>query len=204
VVEFTRITIDPELMGGVPTLRGLRIPVATVVAMVADGMTTDEILAELPDLEAEDVAEGLRYAAEEVRERHLPLRPLGVRLLLDNNLSPRLVGYLRNAGHDVVHVRDHGLQAAPDEQVLGIARQQDRTLDSADTDFGTLLARTGTGARGPSVLLIRRSGARRAADLAALLLANLDTLSDDLNAGAVAVVSDAELRVRRLPIPPGR
>jgi uncharacterized protein (DUF433 family)/predicted nuclease of predicted toxin-antitoxin system len=175
VVEFTRITIDPELMGGVPTLRGLRIPVATVVAMVADGMTTDEILAELPDLEAEDVAEGLRYAAEEVRERHLPLRPLGVRLLLDNNLSPRLVGYLRNAGHDVVHVRDHGLQAAPDEQVLGIARQQDRTLDSADTDFGTLLARTGTGARGPSVLLIRRSGARRAADLAALLLANLDT-----------------------------
>ena len=75
MVEFTRITIDPELMGGVPTLRGLRIPVATVVAMVADGMTTDEILAELPDLEAEDVAEGLRYAAEEVRERHLPLRP---------------------------------------------------------------------------------------------------------------------------------
>src|SRR5450759_2674713 len=152
---------------------------------------------------------GGRRGGAPVRRRRGPraspaVAPLGVRLLLDNNLSPRLVGYLRNAGHDVVHVRDHGLQAAPDEQVLGIARQQDRTLDSADTDFGTLLARTGTGARGPSVLLIRRSGARRAADLAALLLANLDTLSDDLNAGAVAVVSDAELRVRRLPIPPGR
>jgi uncharacterized protein (DUF433 family) len=63
------------LMGGVPTLRGLRIPVATVVAMVADGMTTDEILADLRDLEPEDVAEALRYAAEAVRERHLPLRP---------------------------------------------------------------------------------------------------------------------------------
>ena len=74
-VYFTRITIDPELMGGVPTLRGLRVPVATVVAMVADGMTTGEILDELPDLEAEDVAEALWYAAEEVRERHLPLRP---------------------------------------------------------------------------------------------------------------------------------
>ena len=74
-VSFARITIDPELMGGVPTLRGLRIPVATVVAMVADGVTTGEILDELPDLEAEDVAEALRYAAEEVRERHLPLRP---------------------------------------------------------------------------------------------------------------------------------
>lgn len=74
-MKFTRITIDPAIMGGVPTLRGLRIPVATVVAMVADGMSTDEILADLPDLEAEDVREALRYAAEEVRERHLPLRP---------------------------------------------------------------------------------------------------------------------------------
>lgn len=72
---FTRIAIDPELMGGVPTLRGLRVPVATVVAMVAEGMTTGEILDELPDLQAEDVAEALRYAAEEIRERHLPLHP---------------------------------------------------------------------------------------------------------------------------------
>ena len=62
-------------MGGVPTLRGLRIPVATVVAMVADGVTTGEILDELPGLEAEDVAEALRDAAEEVRQRHLTLRP---------------------------------------------------------------------------------------------------------------------------------
>jgi uncharacterized protein (DUF433 family) len=74
-MEFRRIAVDPDLMGGVPTLRGLRIPVATVVAMVADGMSTDQVLAELPDLEAEDVAEALRYAAEAVRERHLPMRP---------------------------------------------------------------------------------------------------------------------------------
>ena len=62
-------------MGGVPTIRGLRIPVATVVAMVADGMTADEIIDDLPDLVVEDVAEALRYAAEAVRERELPLRP---------------------------------------------------------------------------------------------------------------------------------
>lgn len=62
-------------MGGVPTIRGMRIPVATVVAMVADGMTADEIIDDLPDLVAEDVAEALRYAAEAVRERELPLRP---------------------------------------------------------------------------------------------------------------------------------
>jgi uncharacterized protein (DUF433 family) len=74
-VRFARITVDPAVMAGVPTVRGLRIPVATVIAMVADGMTTDEILAELPDLEADDIAVALRYAAEELRERHLPLRP---------------------------------------------------------------------------------------------------------------------------------
>lgn len=61
-------------MGGVPCVRGLRFPVATVVAMVADGMTTAEILAEHPDLEAEDVAQCLRYAALAVQERELPLR----------------------------------------------------------------------------------------------------------------------------------
>jgi uncharacterized protein (DUF433 family) len=60
-------------MGGVPCIRGLRIPVATVVGMVADGMSTSDILAAYPDLEAEDVAEALHYAAEAVRERELPL-----------------------------------------------------------------------------------------------------------------------------------
>lgn len=61
-------------MGGAPTIRGLRIPVATVVSMVADGMTVEEICLDLPDLRAEDVAAALRYAAETVRERQLPLR----------------------------------------------------------------------------------------------------------------------------------
>jgi uncharacterized protein (DUF433 family) len=70
---FTRITTNPVQMGGVPCIRGLRIPVATVVGMVADGMSTAEIVAAFPDLNAEDVAEALRYAADAVRERELPL-----------------------------------------------------------------------------------------------------------------------------------
>ena len=74
-MTFDRITVDPDLMGGAPTVRGLRIPVATVVSMVADGMTVDEICADLPDLTPDDVAEALRFAAETVRERRLPLRP---------------------------------------------------------------------------------------------------------------------------------
>jgi uncharacterized protein (DUF433 family) len=63
-MRFERITTNPGQMGGMPCVRGLRIPVATVVAMVADGMTADEIVTELPDLEREDVAEALlHYAA---------------------------------------------------------------------------------------------------------------------------------------------
>ena len=69
---FTRITIDPAQMGGVPCIRGLRIPVASVVDMVASGMSTGDILADFPDLEREDVAEALRYASAALRERQLP------------------------------------------------------------------------------------------------------------------------------------
>ena len=65
--------MNPQQMGGVPCLRGLRIPVATVVDMVADRMTVKEILDAFPDLEEEDITEALRYAAEAVRERELPL-----------------------------------------------------------------------------------------------------------------------------------
>jgi uncharacterized protein (DUF433 family) len=60
-------------MGGVPCIRGLRIPVATVVGMVAEGMSDEEIFAAYPDLESGDIRETLRFAAEAVRERALPL-----------------------------------------------------------------------------------------------------------------------------------
>ena len=72
-MRFTRITVNSEQMGGVPCIRGLRIPVATVVGMVADGMTEAEILSPYPDLEREDLVEALRYAADAVRGRELPL-----------------------------------------------------------------------------------------------------------------------------------
>lgn len=71
---FGRITINPDKMAGVPCIRDLRMPVATVVAMVAEGMTEDEILGAHPDLEQEDIRESLRYAAEAVKERSLPLK----------------------------------------------------------------------------------------------------------------------------------
>jgi uncharacterized protein (DUF433 family) len=72
-LKFARITVDPKQMDGMPCIRGLRIPVATVVGMVAEGMTEPEILDAYPDLTAEDIQEALRFAAEAVRERALPI-----------------------------------------------------------------------------------------------------------------------------------
>jgi uncharacterized protein (DUF433 family) len=72
-MTFTRITVRADQMDGVPCIRGLRIPVATVVGMIAEGMTAAEVVEAYPDLEIADVQEALRYAAEAVRERELPL-----------------------------------------------------------------------------------------------------------------------------------
>jgi len=72
-MRFSRITVRPDQMGGVPCIRGLRIPVATVVGLVAQGMSGEDILAEYPDLEIEDVREVLLFAAAAVEERQLPL-----------------------------------------------------------------------------------------------------------------------------------
>ncbi len=69
-----RITMNPERMGGAPCVRNLRIPVATIVDMVADGMSTKEILADYPDLQSEDIKQSLLFASEAVKEREIPLR----------------------------------------------------------------------------------------------------------------------------------
>lgn len=65
-----RITFEPGKMGGVPCIRGLRIPVSTVVGLVANGMSPEQILHEYPDLEREDVCAALTFAAREVDRRH--------------------------------------------------------------------------------------------------------------------------------------
>ena len=72
-MQFDRITIEQGKLGGTPCIRGLRIPVATLVEMTAQGMTLEQIRQHLPDIQGEDVAQALRYAAEAVREQTLPL-----------------------------------------------------------------------------------------------------------------------------------
>jgi uncharacterized protein (DUF433 family) len=71
-MAFTRITVNPQQMGGVPCIRGLRIPVATIVSLIAEGQSEREILEAYPDLTTDDIHEALRFAAEAVRERVLP------------------------------------------------------------------------------------------------------------------------------------
>ena len=72
-MKFDRITVNPKQMDGVPCIRALRIPVATVVGMIAEGMSREEILKAYPDLEPDDIREALFFAAEALRERELPL-----------------------------------------------------------------------------------------------------------------------------------
>jgi uncharacterized protein (DUF433 family) len=72
-MDFHRITVNPEQMGGVPCIRGLRLPVATIVDMVADGMSRQDILSAFPDLQDADIDEALHFAATALRERQVPV-----------------------------------------------------------------------------------------------------------------------------------
>ena len=121
-----------------------------------------------------------------------------MRFLVDENLSRRLVTALAIAGHDVVHVADLGPEVCPGWDLLKAARARGRTIISSDTDFGTLLAEERASA--PSMILMRRLSNRRADELSALILANLDDVADALEQGAVIVIEETRIRVRLLPL----
>lgn len=118
--------------------------------------------------------------------------------LVDNALSPRLAELLTEAGHDAVHVRSRGLHTASDSDLFDLAALEGRTILSADTDFGTLLAvRRETR---PSVVLFRGRAPRRPDRQAAVLLANLSMIASELTAGAIVTIYGNRLRIRRLPV----
>jgi predicted nuclease of predicted toxin-antitoxin system len=121
-----------------------------------------------------------------------------VNYVVDANLSPRLAALMRDVGHDAVHVRDIGLRTASDDEIINYAISTDRIVISHDTDFGTLLAYRELSK--PSFILIRSSDPVDVDDQARLIVANLDAMSDDLEAGAIAVFARGRLRIRRLPL----
>lgn len=121
-----------------------------------------------------------------------------MRFIIDNALSPRVAEGLRAIGHDAVHVRDLGLADADDDIIFDKAYTDQFIIVSADTDFGTILARRRQNK--PSVILFRRGTQRRPEEQLALLQLNLESIQQQLEAGSVVIIEQRRIRVRSLPI----
>ena len=121
-----------------------------------------------------------------------------MRFLIDNALPPRVAELLVSAGHDATHVRMYGMQAASDEAILTRAREENRIVVSADSDFGAILAAQES--EQPSFILFREPNLLSASDYVDMLLPVLPMLEAELTTGCIAVFRRGLLRVRRLPI----
>lgn len=128
-----------------------------------------------------------------------------MRLLIDANLSPVIAALLVRSGYTATHVADLGLLVAPDDIIFARAAENGYIVVTADNDFPMMLALRR--ATNPSVVLLRHVEALSTAAQAELLTANLPSVTDDLDRGAIVSLSPTRMAVRQLPIgaaAPGR
>lgn len=123
-----------------------------------------------------------------------------MKFLVDASLSPQIVGRLRQHGHEADHVGDYGRLTADDNQILAHARSHGQAVISVDTDFTVMRALRGVPS--PSLVLLRSADALGPHEQATLILANLEAVTADLQAGAAVSLARGHLRVR--PLPTGR
>jgi len=142
MVRLERITFDPAIMGGRACIRGMRVTVALLINLVANGMTSAEIMDAYPYLEREDIRQALQYAAWLAKEQVHRTSPFlsscaGMRFLLDMGILPKIMIALRQGGHDAIHLLDQQLHKLPDPAMLEKARHENRILLTHDLDFAS-------------------------------------------------------------------
>lgn len=120
-----------------------------------------------------------------------------MRFLADAGVAQRVVDWLRAEGHDILHLRDRGLQRLPDREVFELASAEGRILITFDLDFGEIVAFSG--GRVVSVVLLRLRDTR-SSHVTERLRSVLERSARQLDQGAVVVVEESRHRVRRLPL----
>ena len=127
-----RITIEPGKCGGRPCLRGMRMRVTDVLQLLSAGASHEEILADYPDLEKNDILAAIEYAAHQAEPRSANRR---VKFVIDHQLPPALARFLEAQGHVADHVRELGLKTSDDATIWRHAVANELVVVSKDEGF---------------------------------------------------------------------
>jgi uncharacterized protein (DUF433 family) len=127
--------IDPEVMGGKPCIRGMRVTVGMIVESIAAGRTVEDLLTDFAYLEEQDIREALAFAASLAQGREVRLASWWMRLLIDMNLAPRWIRSLSAVGHEAMHWSAVGPVKASDSTICEYAREHGFVLITNDLDF---------------------------------------------------------------------
>lgn len=119
-----------------------------------------------------------------------------MRFLIDNNLSPKLNNYLLSIGYDSKHVKEIGLESASDHQIFELAYREERTIVTADTDFGYILSQWEF--EFPSIILFRYYSFNPLKQFNTLKTV-LPQIKDDILKGCIVVIEPFRIRIKRLP-----